>query len=84
MGQGRFELPSKRPKRSRMDQATLLPLYLHMLESQTKIVADEGEGSGEQGVRPLFADDGADERALHDRPAEVLRVAAVEHQERDA
>lgn len=49
MGQGRFELPSKRPKRSRMDQATLLPLYHHTLESQAKIVADREEVQGSRG-----------------------------------
>jgi hypothetical protein len=52
MGQGRFELPSKRPKRSRMDQATLLPLYLHTLGIQTKIVADEGEVQENRGFDP--------------------------------
>ncbi len=31
MGQPRFELGSKRPKRSRMDQATLLPLVRYSI-----------------------------------------------------
>lgn len=31
MGQPRFELGSKRPKRSRMDQATLLPRLMHYI-----------------------------------------------------
>lgn len=52
MGQGRFELPSKRPKRSRMDQATLLPLYLHTLGIQAKIVADEEDIQDGRGVEP--------------------------------
>lgn len=54
MGQGRFELPSKRPKRSRMDQATLLPLYLHTLGIQAKIVADEGGVQDGRGFKPAL------------------------------